>query len=57
MKTVGPAVRWWRSARSATVVRSNTPSMARATSPQKPWSPQRESAKQVWSVGYRQNIG
>jgi hypothetical protein len=57
VKTVGPAVRWWRSARSATVVRWNTPSMALATSPQKPCSPHRESAKHVWSVGSRQNIG
>ena len=36
VKTVGPAVRWWRSARSATVVRWKTPSMALATSPQNP---------------------
>ena len=50
MNTVGPAVRWWRSARSATVVRSKTSWIARATSPQKPCRPHRESAKHVWSV-------
>ena len=47
MNWTPPFVRWWRAARSATVVRWKTPSIASATSPQKPWSPHRESAKHV----------